>query len=140
MWRNLWPPSAGLRRGTEVDDPLAGPPSLDRTAWEELVRTTGGDKDFVADLLQTFFDDTPKELEVMRQSILQNGAEEFRRAAHSLKSNCATFGAARLSGMFREMEEMGKRGDLESAEERLARAEEEYGRVRPLLEAERARM
>jgi HPt (histidine-containing phosphotransfer) domain-containing protein len=123
-----------------VDEPLVEPPSLDRTAWEELVRTTGGDKDFLADLLQTFFDDTPKELAVMRQSILHNRVEEFRRAAHSLKSNSATFGATRLSGMFRELEEMGKSGDLEGAEERLARAEAEYGRVRPLLEAERARM
>jgi HPt (histidine-containing phosphotransfer) domain-containing protein len=76
----------------------------------------------------------------MRQSILHNRVEEFRRAAHSLKSNSATFGATRLSGMFRELEEMGKSGDLEGAEERLARAEAEYGRVRPLLEAERARM
>ena len=115
-------------------------PSLDRAAWEELVRTTGGDKDFLAELLQTFFDDTPKELAAMHYSLLHKRTEEFRRAAHSLKSNSATFGALRLSGMFRELEQLGKSGDLQGAEERLAQAEAEYARIRPLLEAERARM
>ena len=139
MWRNSWPPSIGLRRA-EAGDVVAEPPSLDRAAWEELVRTTGGDKDFLTDLVQTFFDDTPKELTAMHQSLEHNRAEEFRRSAHSLKSNSATFGALRLSGMFREMEEIGKQGRLQGAEERLAQAEEEYRRVRPLIEAERARM
>jgi HPt (histidine-containing phosphotransfer) domain-containing protein len=119
---------------------MAEPPSLDRAAWGELVRTTGGDKDFLADLLLTFFDDTPKELAALHQSLLNKRAEEFRRAAHSLKSNSATFGALRLCGIFRELEELGKSGNLEGAEERLAQAEDEYARIRPLLEAERARM
>lgn len=119
---------------------MAGPPSLDRAAWEELVRTTGGDKVFLAELIQTFFDDTTKQLAALHQSFLQGKAEEFRRAAHSLKSNSATFGALRLSGIFREMEEMGKSGNMAGAAERLAQAEDEYARVRPLLEAERARM
>ena len=119
---------------------MAEPPSIDRAAWEELVRTTGADKEFLAELLQTFFDDTPKELAAMHQSLENKKAEEFRRAAHSLKSNSATFGALRLSAMFRELEELGKSGSLHGAEERLGRAEEEYARVRPLLEAERARM
>ncbi len=117
---------------------MAEPSGLDRAAWEELLRTTGGDKEFLSELLQTFFDDTPKELAAMHQSLLHKRAEEFRRVAHSLKSNSATFGARTLAGMFREMEAMGKSGDLTGAEERLALAEEEYGRVRPLLEAERA--
>jgi HPt (histidine-containing phosphotransfer) domain-containing protein len=119
---------------------VAGPPSLDRAAWEELVRTTGEDKVFLAELIQTFFDDTTKQLAAMHQSLLQGKAEEFRRAAHSLKSNSATFGALRLSGMLRELEEIGKSGNLEGGQERLTRVEEEYGQVRPLLEAERARM
>jgi len=115
-------------------------PSLDRAAWEELVRTTGGDKDFLGELLQTFFDDTPKELSAMHHSLLHKRNEEFRRAAHSLQSNSATFGALRLSGMFRELEEMGKSGNTAGAAERLVLAEEEYAQVRPLLEAQRARM
>jgi len=119
---------------------MAEPPSIDRAAWEGLVRTTGADKEFLAELLQTFFDDTPKELAAMHQSLQNKRAEEFRRAAHSLKSNCATFGALGLSAMFRELEELGKSGSLQGADERLERAEEEYARVRPLLEAERARM
>ncbi len=118
---------------------MADPPSFDRAAWEELVRTTGGDRDFLTDLLQTYFDDTPKEMAAMRQSILGKKPEEFRRAAHSLKSSSATFGALRLSEMFRAMEEMGKMGDLQGAEDPLKQAEEEYGRVRRLLEAEQAR-
>jgi len=119
---------------------VAGPPSFDRATWEGLVRTTGGDKVFLAELIRTFFDDTTKQLAAMHQHFLQGKAEEFRRAAHSLKSNSATFGALKLSGMFRELEEIGNSGNLEGAQERLTRAEEEYGQVRPLLEVERARV
>lgn len=118
---------------------MSEPTSLDRAAWEVLLKTTGGDEDFLADLLQTFLSETPKELAGMHQALQQTRAEDFRRAAHTLKSTSATFGALRLSHMFRAMEEMGKSGRLEGAEERLAQAEEEYGRVRQLLEAEHAR-
>ena len=113
-------------------------PSLDRAAWEELGRTIGGDKLFLAELIETFFDDTTKQLAAMHQSLRLGKVEEFRRSAHSLKSNSATFGALRLSGMCRDLEEMGARGTLVGAEDRLAQAEEEYGRVRPLLEAQQA--
>ena len=39
----------------------------------------------------------------------------MRRAAHTLKSNAATFGAQALSDRSREVEEAAKQGDLANA-------------------------
>jgi len=119
---------------------MAGSSGLDRAAWDELMQTVGGDRDFLAELLQTFLDDTSHQLAVLGQSLERGQAEGFRRAAHSLKSNCATFGARQLSEMFRELEMLASGGSLDGAAERVMRAEEEYRRIRPLLEAERQRL
>jgi HPt (histidine-containing phosphotransfer) domain-containing protein len=115
-------------------------PGLEPAAWNELWRTTGGDREFLAELLRTFFDDTAAQLAVLHRSLGDRQAEEFRRAAHSLKSNSATFGALRLSRMCRELEALAAGGSLEGAEARLALTEAEYERIRPLLEAESARL
>ena len=45
--------------------------------------------------------------------------EEVRRAAHTLKSNAATFGAHALAGRSRELEDAAKRGALEGASEQV---------------------
>jgi HPt (histidine-containing phosphotransfer) domain-containing protein len=49
-----------------------------------------------------------------------------RRAAHTLKSNGATFGATRFSELFRELEVLAKAGDLTAAPALSIRIEEEY--------------
>jgi HPt (histidine-containing phosphotransfer) domain-containing protein len=108
---------------------------IDRAVFDDLLDGVGGDREFLAELLQTYFDDSPKLLEAMRMALAGGDAEEFRRAAHSLKSTSANFGAVRLSRMCKELEDMGKAGTLDSAGEWVAHAEVEYGRVRATLQA-----
>ena len=45
--------------------------------------------------------------------------QSFRRAAHSLKSNAATFGAMTLSLLAKELEEMARENKLESTMDKL---------------------
>jgi HPt (histidine-containing phosphotransfer) domain-containing protein len=96
---------------------------LDPAAVEEL-RELGGDE-FVADLVATFLADAPPLLGALRGSEV----DEVRRAAHTLKSNGATFGATRLSGLCRELEEQAKAGDLTGAPALADRIDEEYALV-----------
>jgi HPt (histidine-containing phosphotransfer) domain-containing protein len=100
-----------------------GEPLLDPAALEGL-REIGGD-DFVGDLVDTFLADAPPLLAALRGT----DADEVRRAAHTLKSNGATFGATRFSELCRELELLAKSGDLAAAPDLTARIDAEYALV-----------
>lgn len=76
--------------------------TIDPTTFAELQATTGAD--FVVELVDTFAEEAPQMLAEMRSAHATAAAERFRRAAHSLKSNSSTFGAARLAEMARALE------------------------------------
>ena len=96
---------------------------LDPAALEQL-HELGGDE-FVADLVATFVADAPPLLAALRGT----DVDEVRRAAHTLKSNGATFGATRFSELCRELEVQAKAGDLTGAPALATRIEEEYALV-----------
>ena len=108
---------------------------IDGAVLDSLLDSLGGDQEFLGELLEVYFEDAPKLLERMHAALAAGTAEEFRRAAHSLKSTSANFGAMVLSGISKKLEDLGKTGSLDGAGEGLALAEAEYGRVRAELEA-----
>jgi HPt (histidine-containing phosphotransfer) domain-containing protein len=110
---------------------------INRAALDDLVATTGGDPAFLAELIDTYFEDSGTLLPAMRNAVVAGSAEQLRRAAHSLKSNSASFGAQELTLLCRELEEQGRAGSLGGAADRLAQVEAEYDRVRRALEAAR---
>jgi HPt (histidine-containing phosphotransfer) domain-containing protein len=114
---------------------MGEPDTIDRAVLDSLLETVGDDREFLGELLQTYFDDTPKLLEAMHAALDAGDADAFRRAAHSLKSNSASFGAMQLSRMCKELEDMGKAGTLDGAGVRMADVEQEYTRVRIALES-----
>jgi histidine phosphotransfer protein HptB len=106
---------------------------IDLAIFENLKEMMGAD--FIGELVDTYLQDSPEMLRQMRQSLESQDADTFRRAAHSLKSNSANFGAMQLSAMARELEMMGRENRLDQAGETLARAETEFARVEQALEA-----
>lgn len=107
---------------------------IDREVLDNLVEAVGGDGEFLAELLETFYVDTPQLFSTMHAAMETQDADEFRRAAHTLKSNSANFGAMDLSRTAKTLEDMGKAGELEQAGEVLAAAETEYEKVKTALE------
>jgi len=97
---------------------------LDRATFEELKQMSGAD--FIDELVDTFLEDAPKLIEEMRSSLQTRDTETFRRAAHSFKSNSATFGAIRLSAMAKEMELLARDDKLDEAGDRLASLESSF--------------
>lgn len=75
---------------------------IDSAAWAELEQTAGAD--FIGELVQTFLEEGPTMLQALRESHAAGRADDFRRAAHSLKSNGLTFGALALAAKARELE------------------------------------
>jgi HPt (histidine-containing phosphotransfer) domain-containing protein len=106
---------------------------IDQMILNTLLESVGGDETFLAELMETYLQDAPAQLASMEQALSSGNAEEFRRAAHSLKANSASFGAVELSQVCRQLEELGKSGRLESAAEQVARAEIEFEKVKQAL-------
>lgn len=108
-------------------------PVLDSGALGRLRDSVG--EEFLGELVGTFLDDAPAQLTTLRAAFGRGDAEEARRAAHTLKSNGAAFGAESFSGICRELEEKAKTSDLAGADELVGRAEAEYARVEAALTA-----
>ncbi|MDP9231855.1 MAG: Hpt domain-containing protein, partial [Actinomycetota bacterium] len=66
----------------------------------------------VSELILGFAEDAPALVAAAREGLERGDAPEVRRAAHTLKSNAATFGAQALSDRSRELEEAAKRDEL----------------------------
>ncbi len=112
--------------------------AIDRSVYDQLVETAAGDKEFLADLINVYLNDSPSLIKQMHEALAAKDADTFRRAAHSLKSTSANFGAMTLSGQAKELEMMAKAGSWEGAAEKIARVEQEYARVKTELVAQLA--
>jgi histidine phosphotransfer protein HptB len=104
---------------------------IQRNTLDELVSTT--DAAFVSELIDTFLDDAPSLLDSLRSTLASQDAEGFRRAAHSLKSNAATLGATALSASAKELEMVGKSGDLSGVGPRIDELQDEFLGVKQAL-------
>lgn len=108
---------------------------INQEALTTLLDAVGGDPDFLQELLDEFFQDAPAQFQTLHSALAAQQADVFRRAAHTMKSNCNNFGALSLGQTFKTLEEIGKSGDLEEAEPLLAEAEAAYPEVKAALES-----
>jgi histidine phosphotransfer protein HptB len=123
-----------IREAREVTAPRDAGPIVPETL-ERLAASFGDGEEgwaFVRELIDAFLEDAPAELAALHSALEQDEAGEARRAAHTLKSNAATFGANPLADVSRELEEAAARGELDGG--LLARTEREWERARGALE------
>jgi len=83
---------------------------IDINTFNTLKESTGDD--FMGELISTFLEDAPNLILQMQNALEKRDPESFRRAAHSMKSNAATFGAMQLSAMAKELEGLARANDL----------------------------
>ncbi len=84
---------------------------IDMNTFNDLKESTGAD--YIGELIDAFLDDAPNLFSQMKAALANKDTESFRRAAHSMKSNAATFGAMELSLLARELESLARENDLE---------------------------
>jgi len=92
-----------------------------------------GDPATLVELLNSYLEDAPQLIQQMRDGLAAGDIDGVRRAAHSLKSNSASFGGNRLADAARELEMIAKGGTLEGAEPKLREVEHEYEQLSALL-------
>jgi CheY-like chemotaxis protein len=122
-----------------IETAIAGPDSpkvLDPWSLERLRVGLGKQADqMLPGLIEKFYQDSERLLCQARQALAQGEVEDLHRAAHSLKSTSATFGAMALSSVARNLEAAVREGSLEGAGDQIAQAETEFNRARTALEA-----
>jgi signal transduction histidine kinase/DNA-binding response OmpR family regulator/HAMP domain-containing protein len=91
---------------------------LDASTLKQLRSAMGSGFD---ELLSTFVEDSQELMATLRRTLGRRDVDGFRRAAHSLKSNAASFGATTLSGLARDLETLARSGSLDGAEPRVER-------------------
>jgi histidine phosphotransfer protein HptB len=102
-------------------------PIIDVAVFDELQATT--DADFVGELMDAYCEETPLLIAQLEQALAEGNVDVFRRAAHSIKSSSAPFGALGFSGQAKELEMLARQGHLDGADAGLASLIAAYPKV-----------
>ncbi|HLL41163.1 MAG TPA: Hpt domain-containing protein, partial [Rubrobacteraceae bacterium] len=94
-----------------------------------------GEPDILNELIELFLADVPSQLVVLKDTLEAGDAHSVERIAHTLKGSSANMGAARMTTICSELQDVGASGDPSRAPELLERLEEEFGHVHRALEA-----
>ena len=89
--------------------------------------------EFLAEVIDLFLADTPALIASLRSSLERRDADELRRAAHTLKSNASTLGAAALAELCRGVEQRAKDGRFDGLPQDVDQIEHEYATLQGTL-------
>lgn len=106
---------------------------IDQDIFDRLKDLVGDD--FFSKLVKTFLEKAPGSLVEMGQALQNDDAETFRRSAHSLKSNAASFGVMQLASSARELENLGCDGRVDEVKSKLPQIEIAYQEAAEALRA-----
>jgi signal transduction histidine kinase/CheY-like chemotaxis protein/HPt (histidine-containing phosphotransfer) domain-containing protein len=114
--------------------PLEAPPGLDEKAWARLQASLGSRaNDLLPGIARSFCRESEGLLASARAALAGERADELHRAAHTLRSTSASFGALELSALCREAETRAKAGETTPLSPLLDRIDEELAKVNAAL-------
>lgn len=114
----------------ETEKPMPETPNqLDPKALDQLLETIGGDREAFRDLVQSFLDEGPELVKRLQRAAAANEADGLRRAAHTLKGSAVDFGAVALARLCREIEALGRAGEVAAAAAKVEETVLEYKRA-----------
>ena len=109
--------------------------SLDESKLDDLRSLdSDGSNGFLKEMINIYLEESPRLISEMKAALKENQVENFTRAAHTLKSSSANLGAMALSEMCKELEMMGKSGNMSRASEKAAIVAQEFEKVKKALE------
>ncbi len=120
-------------RQSEDASPADDRPVVNAATLARLAESMGGDEAFVAELIEQFVTESPNLVDAARRGLETGDPDEVRRAAHTLKSNAATFGANELADRSRKLEMAAKAGELDNGAASVDAVAEELERVHGAL-------
>jgi HPt (histidine-containing phosphotransfer) domain-containing protein len=101
-------------------------PVVDRAA---LIDRVDGDDVLLADMIEIFREQAPRQIDAVRRSIEEGDADGLRRAAHLLKGTTAEIAASRARRLAAALEDMGATVHLDEAAATIVELEREIVQV-----------
>ncbi len=111
--------------GPEKAELVTADPPPDDLA-ESLRRATGGNEKIARAVVKTFLADTPKKLSLLRRAVSEKDPGILATVAHSLKGSLALIGAHKAAGTARNLQAMGRLGNLSGAVAEFRMLESEF--------------
>ncbi len=116
---------------TGSNRPQDAGPAIDQATFKELQDLAGDDGgEFIRGILGDFIQDSTDRIAAIRSGFSAGDAQAVEEAAHSLKSSSAYVGALRLSGINKQLQDLGRGGDIAGAGNLIAELGREFERVR----------
>ena len=117
---------------------MAEPLLIDPQTIENLRQLNPGDNDeFLREIVGIYFEDTPRRIVELEQSLTTGDQAKFTRAAHSVKGSSANVGAMAVRAVAEQLEHKSRHGLVEvtgliaALKAELARAQAEFDRLLP---------
>lgn len=107
--------------------------ALNMDALTELRDLMG---DSLDEVLQTFIDYMPTQIDLLANAIRDDDAEQVFNVAHKMKSSCGSIGAHELAQLAEKIEMIGRSGTTENASTLLEEFKSLYVRVDAFLKSE----
>jgi PAS domain S-box-containing protein len=114
-------------------DPLLVPAAAAGLNRQAILDRAGGSLELLDELIRVFQADTEQLMIAIRHAIDENVPGQLRGAAHTLKGMLGFFEANGAVEKAKQLEGMGKTGDLTGAKELFAALEEEVCTLQPLV-------
>jgi HPt (histidine-containing phosphotransfer) domain-containing protein len=89
--------------------------SISRQALERMKEVIGGDKEVLAEILQSFIDEAAPLAESILSAARDGRLDTLGRAAHTIKSSARDFGDTELAALCADIEFRSKQGSLSNA-------------------------
>ena len=87
--------------------------------WKHSLSIVGGDHKLLREVVEACLEDWPRWIHDFERGLAQQEAPLFRRAAHSVRGACRTFGLEPLVAPTQELETLALAGNLTAAEKLL---------------------
>lgn len=95
--------------------------------------------DLIVELVDLYLADFPRQLSVMKDSILRADESSLKRAAHTLKGSSANLGVNGTALLCEQIEKTDSSEFFQQSNLIIKQLEETFARVRPIFLAERQR-
>lgn len=105
---------------------------IDRSVFDALKDSVG--VDFISELVSTFGEEAPTMISNLHKALSEQNVDAFRREAHSMKTNAATFGATDLAELAKSLEYLARDSRLDQVGDQLDLLEGMHKTVQSELE------
>ena len=100
-----------------------------------VLERMGGDEELMREIIGIFLEEYPSLLEGIHDAVRKQDGRALECFAHNLKGSVSNFGAPLATQAALELEQMGRKGDIQRAPAAAALLERELSSVRSALQS-----